>query len=207
MIVNKILNSLVNLAISRKSYGKNIRLKHLKFNLPRDSFDKAVELGCGKGYLLHNINAKKKIGYDIDPTKTFSDIEYHREKAEDFDEEGVELLICSEVIEHVENDELVLRKIGQSIARKGVLFLTTINKNTAVDKSDKDKRRGHIRRYGRRELEGKINSVGIKTTSLYPIRSNHYYQNKGNVSEYDMREDIRQGQINASGWVYIGNKK
>jgi len=200
------IDAIKNGLIKRDSYGKNIRLMHLKKAINNSYFDTAVELGCGEGYLLHNVSASSKYGLDINPRKSFNDIQY---QAIDLNNTSTipssNLVICSEVIEHLITDEKLLRQIYKSLKNKGILFLTTINANTLEDKSEKDKERGHLRRYDT-TLKNSLERLGFKTKTFYPMRSKYYYQNKPHVNNYNIDDDAREGLIYASGLVYVGVK-
>ncbi len=200
------IDSLNNSLIFNKSYGKNVRLKHLLDLVGDKSFRRAIDLGCGEGYLLHNLNAKDKIGYDRNPKSLFNDITYHTIDINDPLRDYADIVICSEVIEHMENDRNVIRNVYNLLKPKGIVFLSTISRNTLEDKSNLDKVRGHYRRYGK-ELEKIMENQGFKTLSFYPFRSKYYYDSKGSFSEYDTNTDIQQGRKNASGWIYFGLKE
>lgn len=200
------IDAIKNGLIKRDSYGKNIRLMHLKNAINNAYFDSVVELGCGEGYLLHNVSASSKYGFDINPKKSFNDICYEKIN---LDNTVVippsDLVICSEVIEHLNNDSQLLLQIHQSLKNNGVLFLTTINVNTYEDKSEKDNERGHLRRYDH-TLKINLEKIGFKTKAFYPVRSQHYYQCKPYVNQYNLIEDMLQGSKYASGVVYVGVK-
>ncbi|MFW9875615.1 MAG: class I SAM-dependent methyltransferase [Candidatus Thorarchaeota archaeon] len=189
----------------KDSYGKNVRLKHLLQATRNKKFHKVIELGCREGWLLHNIQAQEKIGYDLKPRRIFEDIHYIKTNIESLASNNADLVICSEVIEHIENDEFVVGIIRNQLKNKGLLFLTTINKNIKVDKSEQDRRYGHVHRYGE-ELRTLLENSGFKTIDFYGIRSPHYYKYKGNIKNYSIIKDRQESIKEASGWVYIGKK-
>ena len=190
----------------KNSYGKNIRLMHLRECLQNKNIDLAIEFGCREGHLLHNIIANKKIGYDLEPLDVYDDVEYHMSDINNLSKGFANLIICSEVIEHIEEDGISIKKMYDCLKINGALFLTTINNNIKEDKSEIDKERGHIRRYGK-ELKEKIEKQGFKTLKFYPIRSSYYYDKRGKIKDYLISEDIKEGGENASGWVYFGIKE
>ncbi|MGY4884409.1 MAG: methyltransferase domain-containing protein [Nanobdellota archaeon] len=200
------IDYLNNQLIFNESYGKNVRLEHLLKNIKNDKFDVAIDFGCGEGYLLHNLPAKTKKGYDILPRAVFNDITYTSHDLVNPLNECADFVICSEVIEHVQEDKKVLKNIHNILKSGGKIFLTTINKNISKDKSKLDKERNHFRRYDEK-LRNLIETQGFKTLSFYPFRSTHYYMNKGDFENYKLEEDIKNGEKEASGWVYYGVKK
>ncbi len=185
------------------SYGKNVRLKHLQRCLSKKKFRKAIEIGCGPAWLLHNVHADKKVGYDLEPIDVFDDVEYVKKGIEDIEEDSVDLLICSEVIEHLEDDQAALNKLYNFMSEDGLIFLTTVNENINVDKSEQDRQRGHFRRYSK-DLRRMIEQAGFKTVDFYPAKSQHYYLNKGNISSYSCDVDIFETNKEASAWIYLG---
>ena len=119
--------------------------------------------------------------------------------------EHADLVICSEVLEHVKSDLVLIKNIYDVLRQDGRVFLSTLNKNVPENKSKLDLERGHHRRYGC-ELEGMMESVGFETISFYPFRSSHYYENKGIFSNYNLKLDVEEGRNWASGWIYFGKK-
>ena len=200
------IDLLNNLLISNKSFGKNVRLKHLKRLIGQRKFFKTIELGCKEGYLLHNLEAEKKIGIDICPERVFNDIQYITGDLADISEGEADLVVCSEVIEHFIEDNKAIERIAAMLRENGLVFLSTLNKNTSADKSSLDRARGHLRRYDT-GLEQMIRDQGFVTLAFYPFRSSHYYQQKGNFDSYNPEIDIRLGNQEASGWIYFGFKK
>ena len=47
--------SITNCIITNESYGKNVRLMHLKNLIGNAYFNKIADFGCGNGFLLHNL--------------------------------------------------------------------------------------------------------------------------------------------------------
>jgi sugar phosphate isomerase/epimerase len=199
------IDVLHNVQISLDSYGRNVRLQHFNHNFGKRNFNCAVDLGCGEGYLLHNVCAKEKIGYDMDSKPLFNDIIYKKTDLQSPINDCADLVICSEVLEHVQNDVAILTNASNILVPGGMLFLTTLNANIWSAKSDLDLLRGHIRRYDS-SIEAKINEHGFKAIAFYPFRSKYYYQKKGKFAEYGLDEDICAGKEGASGWVYAGVK-
>jgi hypothetical protein len=185
------------------SYGKNVRLKHLQRCLPKRRFKKAVEIGCGPAWLLHNVDAEQKIGYDIGPIDVFDDITYVKRDVGNIKETSVDLLICSEVIEHLEQDQATLNNFGSFMSPGGLIFLTTINKNIKTDKSEQDRIRGHLRRYSK-DLRVMMEQAGFRTLDFYPAKSPYYYRHKGDISNYLCEEDMKETAEDASAWIYFG---
>ena len=201
----KSIDFLNNSLIFNRSYGKNVRSKHLAYLTEGKKFRKIADFGCGEGYLLHNIPANEKKGYDKNPSPIFNDISYCARDITSLLEKSVDLIICSEVIEHIKDDERVIKNIYNSLRFGGFIFLSTINRDISRDKRELDKQRGHIKRYGV-ELKHIMEQYGFKTLAFYPFRSKHYYENKDNIQNYSVVKDIQSGAKEASGLIYFGFK-
>jgi SAM-dependent methyltransferase len=199
------------MTIDNRNFGVEKRSLHLRYVLGhKKHFNSALELGCGAGYLLNKTNAKTKIGLDIAPIKLFKNINYMKinlEKLKINQFSNFDLIICSEVIEHLKNDKLLLKKAHSFLRKNGLLFLTTINKNIREDKSELDKKRGHIRRYDE-SLKLMLEKIGFKTIKFYPFRSQYYFECKKYNKRYNFKKDIKEAESSgdASGWVYLGRK-
>jgi sugar phosphate isomerase/epimerase len=204
----KAIDFINNYLIYYSSFGKNVRLKHLNSFFGNKNFNKVIDFGCKEGYLLHNVNAKEKIGVDLNPKRVFNDIRYLKRDVVSLKTKDVDLVISSEVIEHIQNDLIVMKNMYDSLKKNGYVFLTTINKNTEIDKTQKDLERGHLRRYGQ-DLKEKMETIGFTTLDFFAIRSSYYYNLKKTKSlkEYECIKDKIEGKTFASGIVYIGIKK
>ncbi len=137
-----------------------------------DSKAKVVDVGCGSGsvsfYLAKRGN--NVLGVDIsknaiDACNESSQILGFNEqrisfKVLDFPREKIkthtDVVILSEVIEHIEDDHKALRDIFNILSDNGILIITTPSKNAPLHKlnllSNFDKRVGHVRRYDIEDL-------------------------------------------------------
>jgi 2-polyprenyl-3-methyl-5-hydroxy-6-metoxy-1,4-benzoquinol methylase len=74
-----------------------------------------------------------------------------------------DLVLCSEVIEHVENDGMVLRNLFDLTAPGGTVVLTTQSGN--IYRSEEFL--GHIRHYKLRDLCTRLEQAGLKVQKAY----------------------------------------
>jgi SAM-dependent methyltransferase len=74
-----------------------------------------------------------------------------------------DLVLCSEVIEHVENDEMVLRNLADVTAPGGMVILTT--QSGRIYKTEQFL--GHIRHYNPRDLCERVENTGLKVQKFY----------------------------------------
>lgn len=97
-----------------------------------------LNVGCGKGAFNHALSKRfsKTVGVDINPT----DIEIARTLSKtgffkvmdagklQFKQAEFDAVVCSEVLEHVKNPDLVLREISRVLKKGGQLVITVPNK-------------------------------------------------------------------------------
>lgn len=76
-----------------------------------------------------------------------------------------DFIILTEVLEHLKDDELALRKINSLLNKGGILFISTPSQNAPLYKlgllSGFDKEVGHLRRYSIDELVKKCEKNGL----------------------------------------------
>src|SRR3989344_5425078 len=141
---------------------------------------KVLDIGCGAGtidfYLAnkgHNITgvdiSDKAIESCIQTAKNLGlkNVEF---KQVDFPKETIggtfDFIICSEVIEHLENDALALKKIVKLLKKGGILILSTPSIDAPLHKwgltKEFDKKVGHLRRYNIKELQQMVTKAGFK---------------------------------------------
>ncbi len=110
---------------------------------------KLLDLGCGGGILLESL-AKSEIAKNIEvfmgvdmSGKTLEiargrakeqglPIEYKESSIEDFcskEKEGFDIIIASEVIEHVDDPNAIIPEIAKLLNPEGLIFFSTINRN------------------------------------------------------------------------------
>lgn len=81
-----------------------------------------------------------------------------------------DLVVCTEVIEHLENDTVVVKKLIGLLKKGGILFITTPSINAPLFKLGLTKKFddsvGHLRRYEPKKLEELIESSGMKVVNI-----------------------------------------
>lgn len=146
-----------------------------------------LDIGCGTGSvsLWVSRHAKSVVGIDISNRAIQSckhnakalgvrnarficeSIEGHREKNK------YDLIIMLEVLEHLENDDKVLKQVHGMLKNGGTLLLSSPSVNAPLYKigylKGFDKRVGHLRRYSTNMLVSLIQSTGfnVQQTMLY----------------------------------------
>lgn len=126
---------------------------------------KVLDVGCGVGTLALYLGSKgaKVDGIDISPraiaiasdaaksSGLAKNVKFKKELLK-FSKQGkYDLVICSEVIEHIPNDENFLRDLISQLKPNGVLLLTTPSSQNILTKigfyNKFDAEVGHLRRY------------------------------------------------------------
>lgn len=82
-----------------------------------------------------------------------------------------DLVICTEVIEHVKDDIGLLRFLNKKLKRNGVVFLSTPSKNAPLYRlgfaNEFDLRVGHLRRYTENQLKNLFIESGFNIEAFY----------------------------------------
>lgn len=93
-----------------------------------------------------------------------------------------DLILCSEVIEHVPNDSGLIKKLSTFLKRGGLILISVPSKNAPLYKlglADRfDKKVGHLRRYNQEKLIATVNKIGlrvIKTKKVEGILRNSFF--------------------------------
>lgn len=150
--------------------------KYIKFE------DKILDIGCGAGtidfylaslgYEIKGIDISQKsivackessIILRLEPKLVFQTIEFPNKKPEG----KFDLIICSEVIEHIFNDEKAVKAIYNLLSSCGFLILSVPSKNAPLYKiglaTEFDKKVGHLRRYSLEDINNLFTKAGFIT--------------------------------------------
>jgi SAM-dependent methyltransferase len=84
--------------------------------------------------------------------------------------ERFDFIICSEIIEHLDDDQLAFKQINKLLKPKGLLIVTTPSKNAPLYRwgltNKFDQRVGHLRRYDPNSLSKEIKNHGFKIVKI-----------------------------------------
>ena len=168
--------------ISAKSFTYRVILKELlpvfrQIKKNKKGTVKILDAGCGEGnislFLSQQDPSVAVTGIDISEksinisqtrlkkirNRVKKNIKFIKTEIEKYKTEGdsFDLILLTEVIEHVYNDEIVIKKLYSLLGKEGVLFLSTPSKNAPLYKlkiiRKYDKRVGHLRRYSQSDIE------------------------------------------------------
>lgn len=104
----------------------------------QEADDRLLEVGCGTGNILENIDSKKTVGIDLSKyllqktqQKNIPNLHLVNANAEDlpFKKNSFHKAICSEVIEHVQNPQSLLSEIWRILDSKGRLVISIPNED------------------------------------------------------------------------------
>ncbi len=160
-------------------------LQYLNKYIPEKSNKEILDIGSGAGSLSFYLAAKgnRVTGIDIS-TKAIEEckksskilnlknISFLRASFPEINDLGkkFDAIIFTEVIEHLEDDNLALRKINTLLKRNGLLFLSTpsinapLHKMGLTKKFDKDV--GHLRRYTLPQLKKLLKENDFKIIQI-----------------------------------------
>jgi len=148
-------------------------------------FDRFLEIGCGTGFVLEAISKQY-------PNASLSGGELHKEglafakervpSANLFQldattlvaQEPLDCVGAFDVLEHIDQDEIVLTKIYEALAPEGLLIITVPQHPFLWSKADEVAH--HVRRYTASEVHGKLKRAGFQllysgsfVTLLFPL--------------------------------------
>lgn len=183
---------------------KLIKKSHLK--------GKILDVGCGDGTILIQFqrNGNELYGCDISEKAvqvakskygdfcnfTVGDIT----KSSSLPEGKFDVIICSEILEHIENDELAIKNLYTKLETGGYLLVTTplSEKYWSVH----DNLAGHVRRYEKDKLEKKITKNGFQIRKSiswgFPLLQLYYkmvYPKSGFKRRIDIDKKIKIKEI------------
>lgn len=139
-----------------------------------------LDIGCGAGALalyyagkgndILGIDISQKAVDSANESAKYIGLQNIRFKKMNFPkeipDEKFDFIIFTEVIEHLEDDLLALKKIFSLLKSGGIVVISTPSKNAPLHKlglaKDFDTQVGHLRRYTINELAHEINACGFK---------------------------------------------
>lgn len=128
----------------RQEYLVNKIAQHFSLDLEKNfSFSKLnlLDVGCGGGLLCEPFArlGAKVTGIDASKTnievakihakKTKLHINYLHKSPENLKGKKYDVILCMEVIEHVDNVDLFVKSCANLLNKKGIIFFSTINRN------------------------------------------------------------------------------
>lgn len=130
-----------------------------------------IDIGCGDGFLLELLAkkgfvadgfdgsaeavklCKKRLGNSIANIECCFIEDFRPQKLYD-------LLLCGEVLEHIEDDEFFLKEVNRLTVINGILIVTVPLDMSLWSKADEEA--GHFRRYTKSEIFTKLQEAGFR---------------------------------------------
>ncbi|HLD26536.1 MAG TPA: class I SAM-dependent methyltransferase [Patescibacteria group bacterium] len=134
---------------------------------------KILEIGAGTGTMLKNfITIAEVTALDISKqalhyckTKGIRNlIHADLETYQDFKHNYYDIIICCDLLEHIQNDEKALKKINSMLKKKGTCILHVPANQKLY--SYWDKFLGHYRRYEIKQLKNKLEHCGFRVNFI-----------------------------------------
>lgn len=198
-IPNKMLETMDNVSNGvywdkKKAYSAGFHqfyvYKYLTKLINKHGFEKLVDVGCGVGTKLSFVNKKcpnvNIIGIDQEAPikfcketykfgKWFSDdFENPKEDDRSLNEAKGDILICSDVIEHVLNPDKLLAYLKTKVRPDGYIIISTPERDLSRGKSHNvSPNKHHIREWNREELTKYLTESGFKIEDYhleYPVK-------------------------------------
>ena len=147
---------------------------------------RVLDVGCAYGFMLERFpDVFEKFGIDIsdyairEARKRLPGVTFKIGNVEDelpFPEASFDIVICNDVIEHLENPDGALKNISKVLDRDGILFIKTPNLNWFRKKffAYADKKEHHISMFSRQTLSDLLVECGFKiidrwTFTIFPV--------------------------------------
>jgi SAM-dependent methyltransferase len=135
------------------------------------SFDKFLEVGCGTGFVLERIakefpRAQVSASEYYEEALVFAKNRVPRAKFTKIDITELKIknqfdLVCAfDVIEHIKNDELVIKNLANAILEGGYILITVPQHKFLWSSMDEEAH--HERRYSKHDLVKKVEDAGLR---------------------------------------------
>lgn len=146
-------------------------LNLLDAHLTRRDLD-VLDLGCGAGNMMHHLARYGRVrGIDIDPrpvamarARGYEVEQGDPARGTAFSDASFDLVTVLDVIEHVDDDEALVREAHRLLRPNGVLAITTPALQWLW--SYNDELNAHKRRYAARELRARLERAGFRIERL-----------------------------------------
>ncbi len=148
-----------------------LRNNHIINEIRRLKFNSLIDVGCGDGFLANLIKSqfpdKKISGTDVSNkiliinSEKYPEIDFYQSDitSNSFNiEKHYDIVVCSEVIEHLVEWKTSLKYLSVLLKKEGYLILTT----QSGKKYKSDINNGHINHFELQILENELSKYGIK---------------------------------------------
>lgn len=139
---------------------------------------RVLEVGCGAGHVLQRFDGVKRTGIDLSSTmlerarrRLGAETELLRASAEDlpFEPDSFDVVLCTEVLEHIQNPERALRELAR-VARRDARIVVSIPNEANIDRAKRFIRRVPLLRTVLRSLAAESNEWHLHQFDLSFLR-------------------------------------
>jgi SAM-dependent methyltransferase len=178
----KLIIFIVFIMVDSKKYLTNLygKMGDLRYDFRNYNLNQMIEskvkgasvldIGCGNGFLLDLLSKNKEI-YGVEPNKDLiklaneinPKLRIYKGFAEEIDKlitKKVDSILMIDVLEHVEDDILQIKKIHNNLNGGGQFIVVVPAYQFLYGKRDKNN--GHYRRYSKKDLINKLSNNGFK---------------------------------------------
>ena len=126
-----------------------------------------LDIGCGDGYFFHQYQ-----GVGIEPCELFKKPNIINRPIEEVSlDEKFDVIICLDVLEHLENDAIIKRFLDQNLQKKGIAIISVPAHRKLFNQHDLANH--HYRRYDKQDFVSLLQeyspTVYYYNSLLYPI--------------------------------------
>jgi len=137
--------------------------------------DNVLDIGCGSGFLLNKLSETGKNAFGIEANGKLFDaasrlnpnLSIFHDFAQNIDNlisQKMDTITMIDVLEHIEDDDLQIKKVGSHLDKNGQLVIVTSAYPMLFGKRDKNL--GHYRRYSKKDLADLLSNNGFKIIKL-----------------------------------------
>lgn len=161
---------------------------------------RVLEIGCGNGHLLSQLQKSGKDVFGIEPNNELIDlakrnnpslqiVKGNLENAKSLTNGDFNSIVMTDVLEHIENDSEAVKQVGDLLANDGQ-FLVVVPAYQFLY-CQRDKKIGHFRRYNKKTLRHVLEKNGF-------VISKMRYWNMLGVLPYFISEKILHMSIDST---------
>lgn len=173
-------------------FGAKIKIKMFEPYIEKDMT--VIEFGSGGGYLLKKIDAKEKLGIEINDAAREEAI--HQgirsvKSIEDVPDEYADIIISTSVLEHVEEPLAIIRKLRNKLKDGGKAVFHVPNESCATEYV-RSEVNNHLYTWNCLNLGNLFKAAGYFVYSVERVQEiwpDHFYQIKDEISD-ELFEDL-----------------
>lgn len=180
-------NDVYSKPISDQNFTYYYFIRYFKrhFNGEYSKKTTVLDVGCGVGSISFYLASKgmRVTGIDISSRAIdlcqkvkkaigLETVTFKRKELDSLAEKN-NIVVCSEIIEHIHDDEAFAEKLQKKLIKNGYLFLSTPSKENVFYPlgvfASFDAEVGHVRRYTKESLRTVLEHHGFRIEAMYPI--------------------------------------